>query len=593
MTEVAGLLLSPFLHVFFDRMASGNFVDFFREQKLKEGLLRKLKIALLSVNALLEDAEEKQLTKPAVKAWLDELKDAVYDAEHVLDEIATEALQRKLDIEFQTTGRKVRNSITSTFFSHFVKEIESNIKELLDKLEYLASQKDVLGLKQGVVGESSKRLPTTSLVDESGIIGRDDDKEKIVSLLLSNDATSNENLCVIPIVGMGGIGKTTLAQLVYKDERVNKHFDLKAWVCVSDEFDLFRVTKTILEEASTATIADSKNLNLLQLTLKEKLKGKKFLLVLDDVWNENSADWELLSTPFKFGAPGSVVIVTTRTDDVASIMRTVPTHYLKTLLEEDCWSLFAKHAFSNSDTLPELEVIGRKIVKKCEGLPLAAKTIGGLLQSKLDVDDWEKILKSDLWDLPIDKTNIIPALRLSYKYLPSHLKQCFAYCSIFPKDYVFEKDDVVLLWMAEGFLEETRNKTMEEIGHEYFLALASRSLFEQSSDDKSPFVMHDLVNDLAKFVSGQFTFRLGVDHSQEIVDKTRHLSYVKSRYDNFKKFESIYETTRLHTFLPLKSLSPGYNYFFLTKRVPLDLLPKLRWLRVLSLSHYQNMTKLL
>jgi len=380
MAEVASLLLSPFLQVFFERMASGDFVDFFRGRKLNDGLLRKLKIALLSVNALHEDAEEKQLTKPAVKAWLDELKDVIYDAEHVLDEIATEALQRKLDVEFQTTARKVRNSIT-TFFSHFVKEIEPKIKELLDKLEYLASQKDVLGLKQGVGGESSKRLPTTSLVDESGILGRDDDKEKIVSLLLSDDATGNENLCVIPIVGMGGIGKTTLAQLVYNDERVKKHFELKAWVCVSDEFDVFRVTKTILEELGSATIADSKNLNLLQLTLNEKLKGKKFLLILDDVWNENSANWERLSTPFKFGAPGSVVIVTTRTDDAASIMRTVPTHRLKTLLEEDCWSLFAKHAFGNSDTRPELEVIGRKIVKKCEGLPLAAKTIGGLLQS--------------------------------------------------------------------------------------------------------------------------------------------------------------------------------------------------------------------
>jgi len=132
---------------------------------------------------------------------------------------------------------------------------------------------------------------------------------------------------------------------------------------------------------------------------------------------------------------------------------------------------------------------------------------------------------------------------------------------------------------------------MEEIGHEYFLDLASRSLFEQSSDDKSCFVMHDLVNDLATFVSGQFTFILGVDRSQKIVDKTRHFSYVRSRYDNFKKFESLNEATRLHTFLPLK-LPPRHDYFSLSKRVPLDLLPKLRCLRVLSLSHYRNMTEL-
>ncbi|XP_059440705.1 putative disease resistance protein At3g14460 [Corylus avellana] len=392
---------------------------------------------------------------------------------------------------------------------------------------------------------------------------------------------------------MGGIGKTTLAQLVYKDKRVKEHFHLQAWVCVSDEFDVLKLTKTILEEVGSSTNTDSNNLNLLQLTLNEKLMDKKFLIVLDDVWNENYVDWEMLSKPFKSGAPGSTVIVTTRNDDVASIMRTIPTHRLNTLLEEDCWSLFAKHAFLDGifDARPELEAIGRQIVKKCEGLPLAAKTIGALLRSKLDVDEWQKILKSELWDSPIDKTNILPALRLSYKYLPQQLKQCFAYCSIFPKDYVLEKDQVVLLWMAEGFLEETRNKGMEEVGEDYFLALASRSLFEQSSGNKSGLIMHDLVNDLAKFVSGQFTFRLEVDNSQEILNKTRHLSYLRKRYNNFKKFEALYKSTRLHTFLPLK-LSPSSSYYFLTEKVPLDLLPNLSSLRVLSLSHHYNRIEL-
>jgi Leucine-rich repeat (LRR) protein len=589
---VGGAFLSAFLQVLFDRMGSRKFIDFFRGRKVTDGRLEKLEITLRSMNAVLEDAEEKQVTKLDVAKWLDDLKDAVYHADDILDEIATKALRLEVDAEFQTAASKVRTRIST---SSFFKKIEPKIKDVHERLEFLAKQKEHMGLREGVGGESSRRLPTTSLVQESGIFGRDDDKEKIISKLLSADATGNENPCVIPVVGMGGIGKTTLAQLVYKDERVKKHFDLKAWVCVSDEFDVLKLTKTILEEVGSSTNADSKNLNQLQVMLQEKLMGNKFLLVLDDLWNENYALWEALSNPFNFGAHGSTVIVTTRNEGVASIMRTVPTHHLKILPEEDCWSLFAKHAFHgyNSDAHPRLQVIGRQIVKKCKGLPLAAKTIGGLLRSKLDVEDWEKILKSKLWDLPIDdKTNnILPALMLSYKYLPSHMKRCFAYCSIFPKDYVFKKDEVVLLWMAEGFLKETTNERMEEVGEYYFLVLESRSLLEQSSGNKLGFVIHDLVNDMAKFVSRQFTFRLGVDHSQEIMNKTRHFSYVRSRYDKCKKFESLYKATRLHTFLPLE-LQPDHNYFFLTKRVPLDLLPKLRCLRVLSLSHYRNMIEL-
>ncbi|XP_059463422.1 putative disease resistance protein At3g14460 [Corylus avellana] len=407
-------------------------------------------------------------------------------------------------------------------------------------------------------------------------------------MLLSDDARGNE-IGVIVIVGMGGIGKTTLAQLVYNDNQVNKYFNLEAWVCVPEEFDVFKVTKTILEAVTLAPCYIT-DLNQLQLRLKESLMGKKFLIVLDNVWNENYDHWEALCKPFKSGAKGSKVIVTTRNNSVA-LVASAMSYHLKELPKEDCWSLFAKHAFldNNSNEHGEFEVIGRKIMEKCSGHPLAVKTIGDLLRSKPDVDEWDKILKSELWDLPRDNMRFFPALRLSYKYLPSHLKRCFAYCSIFPKDYAFKKDQLILLWMAEGFLPQPKNKTMEEVGNEYFLTLESRSLFQKSSDDKSCFVMHDLVSDLAKSISKQFILRLEGDCSCEIVNSTRHLSYFSKQYfHSLKKFKTLHKAKRLRTFLHLNM----FSYYHLTRKVVHDLLPTLRCLRVLSLSNYGNITEL-
>ncbi|KAB1228009.1 putative disease resistance RPP13-like protein 1 [Morella rubra] len=388
MAEVGGALLSAFLQVVIDRAASREVIDFLRRHKLIGGLVYKLKTALMAVNVLVEDAEEKQATKPNVKKWLDELKDAVYEAEDILDKVATQALRRKLDAEFETTAIKVRNR---TYASLSLYKLRGKIEEVHDRLKSLAEQKDVIGLREGVTGRPSERLPTTSLmVEESGIFGRDADREEIIKGLLSKDKGGNE-VGVIAIVGMGGMGKTTLAQQVYNDERVKKHFDLEAWVCVSEDFDLFKVTKTMLDEVTGST-TDIANLDQLQVKLREQLMGKSFLLILDDVWSKNLDDWEALSKPWKSGARGSKVIITTRDQGVASVMNASTNHRLEKLTEEDCWSLFAKYAFgnTNSSARPELEEVGRQIANKCAGLPLAAKAIGAMLRTKANVDEWER-----------------------------------------------------------------------------------------------------------------------------------------------------------------------------------------------------------
>ncbi|RVW30536.1 putative disease resistance RPP13-like protein 1 [Vitis vinifera] len=401
-----GALLSASLQVLLDRMASRDVLTFLRGQKLSATLLRNLQLKLLEVQAVLNDAEAKQITNSAVKDWVDELKDAVYDAEDLVDHITTEALRRKMDYDSQT---QVRNII-------FGEGIESRVEEITDTLEYLSLKKDVLGLKKGVGENLSKRWPTTSLVDESGVYGRDVNREEIVKFLLSHNASGN-GIGVIALVGMGGIGKTTLTQLVYNDRRVDRYFDLRAWICVSDEFDLVRITKTIVKAIDSGTSensSDENDLNLLQLKLKERLSRKKFCLVLDDVWNENYNNWDRLQTPFTVGLPGSKIIVTTRSNNVATVMHSDRIHHLGQLSFEDCWSLFAKQAFKNGNSSrhPKLEEIGKEIVKKCKGLPLAAKTLGGALYSESRVEEWENVLNSETWDLPNDE--ILPALRSEY-----------------------------------------------------------------------------------------------------------------------------------------------------------------------------------
>ncbi|XP_062115681.1 putative disease resistance RPP13-like protein 1 [Humulus lupulus] len=270
--------------------------------------------------------------------------------------------------------------------------------EILRKLKILADQKDALGLREGAQNKPSPR-PPTPLVEHADVYGRDTEKKIIVDQLLKDDVDSGRNISVIPIVGMGGLGKTTLARVVYDDDRVQKYFELKVWITVLDEFDIFKITKEIFEGVTTNKCG-TENFNELRRKLKEALRGKKFLFVHDDVWNESYSLWDTLKSSFESGANGSKILVTTRSIIVATTMATGQIHHLQTLLNEDCWRLFVKHAFgSNFDenSNKDLQALGRKIVEKCKGLPLAIKSLGGLLRCEQNPKKWEDILGSDTW----------------------------------------------------------------------------------------------------------------------------------------------------------------------------------------------------
>ncbi|XP_048425332.1 putative disease resistance RPP13-like protein 1 [Pyrus x bretschneideri] len=581
MALVGQALLSGSIQVLCEKIASREFVDFFRARRLNHSLMDKLKVTLNTLHAVLNDAEEKQIVNLAVGVWLNDLKDAVFYAEDLVDEIDSEALRH--EVKDQTKQTQVCNFLSTSRNPFNYKGMNGRIKELFERLERLAEQRNRLGLSEGIGRNVSQRTPTTSVVEEGFCpYGRDKDKENIKKLLLVSDNGSSSNFSVVPIVGMGGVGKTTLAQLLYNDEQVKEHFDIHAW------------TKGTSKEG---TSEGRLRYDSLEIRLREQVRGKPFLFVLDDLWNESYDDWDRLRTLFTYGAKGSKVIVTTRSRRVASTVRnTIPIHDLEKLSDDDCWLLLAKHAFrnENSSAHPDLEEVGKKIARKCNGLPLASKTLGGLLGCNLDYKEWNYILDSNLWDLR-HPNSVLPSLRLSYHYLPSYLKRCFAYCSIFPKGYELEKETVILLWVAEGLIPQSDSgNTMEEVGEGYFDELLSRSLFQRPRLDQPRFTMHDLINDLAKFVSGEFCFRLDLELSHEARKRVRHFSYVRGKFDTSSKFQPLDGVKYLHTFFPL-SLTPydtREGEVYVSNKVQDDFLPTQKYLRVISLSRYGNITHL-
>uniref|UniRef100_A0A8R7U257 NB-ARC domain-containing protein n=1 Tax=Triticum urartu TaxID=4572 RepID=A0A8R7U257_TRIUA len=387
---------------------------------------------------------------------------------------------------------------------------------------------------------------TASMIIQDTLYGRGDTFEETVNRITTGDATQTQNVSVLPIVGPGGIGKTTFAQHLYNDARTKKHFQVKVWVCVSTDFDVLKLTREILacipatEEGGSRSVAnETTNLDHLQRSIACRIKSKRFLLVLDDIWKCDSQDqWKTFLAPFTEGeAKGSMLLVTTRFPNLAQMMETVGFGSLKLtgLDPNDFFTLFEACIFGE-DNKPEkyqdeLAGIAQEIANKLKGSPLAAKTVGRLLRKDLSQEHWNGVLEKHQWLKEQKNDDIMPSLKISYNCLPFDLKKCFSYCGLFPEDHRFTSSEINHFWVITGIIDSNH-----QADRNYLEELVDNGFLMKEYDW---YVMHDLMHELSKSVSAQECHNIsGLDfRADAIAQSVRHLSInIEDRYDaNFEE----------------------------------------------------------
>ncbi|CAM0901610.1 unnamed protein product [Alopecurus aequalis] len=524
--------------------------------RLESGL-QHLMDTLPAMNDLIDRAEFRS-HKHRVADYLAKLKDTVYDAEDLLDEVRWYML--KVKVEGNGSQSPPMDFFSSVIQGSFAKLVNA----IQDRLDNISIQLRNMVLHDVTTRfDKSIRPETSSFPNETELFGRDMELKQIIEWLCpklqqeNSDGKKLKDPHVLPIVGIGGVGKTTLAQHICSDSKVNSHFHLIIWIFVSDDFNVKRLTKETIESCGKQAIGE--NLNSLQKDLSEIVKDKRFLIILDDTWDdalkENGQRWKRFCAPLKSVIEGSVMLVTSRSQKVASRVGTRDPITLEGLENDVFWNFFKICVFesgSSNNNDPELERIGRSIVPKLKGSPLAAKTLGRILSMNLQAEYWTTILDSELWTLRQEETEILPALRLSYMYLPFHLKRCFSLCAVYPKDYRFEKGDLAEIWAAEGFVEPQGDIPVKDIGCEYFNDLLDRSFFQEVQGE---YVIHDLLHDMVQKVSefDCFIVKRRSDF-KSIPHNIRHLSILSSRDIDYSNLLGLCRFTKLRTLLCYKPL---------------------------------------
>ncbi|KAI4969577.1 hypothetical protein ZWY2020_000491 [Hordeum vulgare] len=584
--SAVGWLASPII----SRVLNKGFADLDFDATEKMSILD---IQVLQLQRIMEVVDESTY-RVHLEPLLNKLRSALYEAEDILDAVEYQRLERQIQ-DAKSEGNipptpsmmdSLWRILWSFMPSSLLKDKESGLPKLqlqksLKKIESSISDAckvlEQLNLAGASNDNGSRAVATNSLGAVTTadppirVIGRDQDRDKIIAMLHEKEdhcqANTVSGTCysVVGIHGIAGSGKSTLAQCVYHLEKkykhgtMERHFDIVMWIHVSQKFDLDSIFREMFEGATGEPCDEFNSRNVLKEVLEKKLCGKRILLVLDDVWYNirNSGDREELQkliSPLNVGKAGSIILVTSRTEAALVSLGAVKERCIpiSDLDDEVFLEMFMHYALRDARVSDHdrrvLELIGEDISKKLKRSPLAARTVGSRLRETQTVEFWKSQKNLDLMN------STMGALWWSYQYLDEHVRRCFAYCSIFPRRHRLQRDELIKLWVAEGFIKTSNPaEEMEDVAKSYFDELLSASFLQLGGKEMvngrevDYFTIHDLLCDLAEEVAGRDCFRIEKGFTGEVPQDVRYL-YVGT-YDREMITEKISGLLNLRTLI--------------------------------------------